>query len=212
MDYSLLFSGVAAVTGIAALVVAIISRCDSKRANRLAGEANEVAGRAVDTADQANELARQSNQLAEGANQISRRALATSEDNLVYEWRVHIDDDTEEGVVLNDSAHDALDVTIVAVEQGRPVSRGNAERVAAHGQVVLDLSSTLDKHLKEVARHPSTRASSRGGIFISGSTGKTITTHVRFQISWKAVEQVPRDCIVKETLSHRDNFGTIQRR
>lgn len=212
MDWDLLVSGTSAVFAGIALVIAVLSRRDSKRANSLAGEANDIAGSALGASERANEFAGQANKFAEDANSISRRALAATEDNLIYQWRIDIDDDTGSTRLVNDSAHDALQVSVVVVDEGGPVDRGWSDRVPAYEEIVLDVSSTLEKHFEEVDRHPSRPAKSGNGIFISGSFGKTVETVLTFQITWKTIEDVRRDLVLEKALRHGDHYGTVKRR
>lgn len=211
-NWELLIAGASTVVAILALIVAVLSRRDSKDANRLADNANDIAGGARDAAERANELAGQANQFAEDANTISRRALAASEDNLIYQWRIDIEEDTGQARLVNYSAHDALEVSVVAVEDDRSVARGGAEMVPSFGEILLDISSTLEHHFEKVREHPSRPEAIADDFIYTGRVGKTVETDLVFHVTWKTVDNVRRDRQVEETLRHGDNFGTIERR
>ena len=212
MDWSVLFGAVGMLSGFGGLIVAIRSNSFAKGANRQAEIANETARESLDVAHEANSLVEDANKLAEDANAISKRALAATTDNLIYNWDIKVEDSSQSAIVINACPHAALNVSVLATAHSRAVAESRQDNVASFGELTLDLSGLFEQHLNEVRNNPSRPASSEGGIFFTGSKGKTITTTLTFHISWQTPDGIARDTVVEYKLRHFDDHGTIRRR
>lgn len=204
MDLALIAVVISGVTGVAGLLFGVLGYCAAKQSNNLAEKANRVSVDAQVTAEEANKL-------AQDANEIAERAFAASSDHTTYNWRLEIDDDGTT-TVFNDCAFDARDFSAVfTCDQANELTITH-EQVPAFGKVVGSLDGVIKKHFDEVRNNPARHASSAGGIFMSGSAGKTVSTNVSAHLSWVTPSGVNRACILDYVLRHRDNYGSIERR
>ena len=204
MDLSLVAVVISGATGAFGFVFGVLGYCAAKQSNNLAEEANRVSVNAQVAAEEANEL-------AQDANEIAERAFAAGSDHTTYNWGFEIDDDGT-AAVFNNCAFDAFDFSAVFTCDEATVLSIAHDQVPAFDKVYGSLDSIVEKHFDEVRDNPSRHASSSGGIFISGSAGKTVSTTVSAHLSWVTPSGVKRACILDYVLRHRDNYGSIERR
>ena len=189
----------ATAISVVSLGVAVVSHYDAKRANRLAEIANETARESLDAAERANLAAEHANEIAEDANRISSRALQASMDNLIYEWGIKLSNKTAVGAatITNNSPHDAMDLTVIAECEGRPVGAVKAEHLPGFGQLHLDLAEGLNQ---TAARHVSKPAISSEAIVLGGRENRKIIFHIQ----WQTPLGVPRSHIIKKSLRNKN--------
>jgi hypothetical protein len=212
MDSSIILGIIGAATGAGGLLLAAHANRISKKANSLAETANETARESLDTAMEANRISEKANKLAEDANTISDRALAATTDNLIYDWQIQIDDNNGAVTVRNGSPHDAFNVAVFVKREGTPVAHSFSKKRAGFDELIFDISGVLQEHFDEVAKHPSQWPRSRSGAYFTGSKGETVTTILDFHITWRTPTGINRDSVIPYTLSHGDNYGTIEKR
>ncbi|WP_315536101.1 hypothetical protein [Corynebacterium matruchotii] len=212
MDSSIILGIIGAVTGAGGLLLAVHANRISKKANSLAETANETARESLDTAMEANRISEKANKLAEDANTISDRALAATTDNLIYDWQIQIDDNNGAVTVRNGSPHDAFNVAVFVKREGSPVADSFRKEVAGFDEISFDISGVLQEHFDEVASHPSKDGFVGRNIVIAGERGETVTTILDFHITWRTPTGINRDSVISYTLSHGDNYGTIEKR
>ena len=203
MDLALIAVVISGVTGGAGLLFGVLGYRAAKLSNDLAQEANRVSVEAQVAAEDANKL-------AQDANEIAERAFAAGSDHTTYNWCFEIDDDGT-AVVLNDCAFDAYEFSAVFTCNESTELRITDEHVPAFGKVDASLNGVIEQHFDEVRNNPSRRASNAGGIIMTGSKGKTVSTTVSAHLAWVTPSGVKRACICDCVLRHRDNYGTIER-
>lgn len=202
-----------AAGGIAGLIALVLScRANqtaasgnkiAKKGNKIAESASKSASAAVVVAGEANRLAEVANEKSAEANLIAERALRISADNLDYNWVLEVDDDGRASV-LNDCAHEAMDVTVVIDSLGEIYDQAAINRVAGFDQVDFEVPRLVQEHFAKVETESVPRLPRSGsGVFIAGSAGSTVRTKVRATVTWSTPEGVPRTGVVNETLSHR---------
>jgi len=212
VDSSIILGIIGAATGAGGLLLAAHANRISKKANSLAETANKTARESLDTAMEANRISEKANKLAEDANTISDRALAATTDNLIYDWQIQTDDSSRTVTIRNSSPHDAFNAAIFVKREGTPVAHCFRKEVAGFDEISFDISGVLQEHFDEVASHPSIKGVVRRNTVIAGKKGKTVTTILDFHITWRTPTGIDRDSVIPYTLSHGDNYGTIEKR
>jgi hypothetical protein len=212
VDSSIILGIIGAATGAGGLLLAVYANRISKKANSLAETANKTARESLDTAVEANRLSEKANKLAEDANTISDRALTATTDNLIYDWQIQIDDSSRTVTIRNGSPHDAFDVAVFVKREGTPVAHCFRKKRAGFDELVFDISGVLQEHFDEVASHPSRDDFIVHDMFVAGEKGETVTTILDFHITWRTPTGINRDSVIPYTLSHGDNYGTIEKR
>ncbi|MFC2404095.1 MAG: hypothetical protein ACFNPU_02680 [Corynebacterium matruchotii] len=212
MDSSIILGIIGAVTGAGGLLLAVNANHISKKANSLAESANKTARESLNTAVKANRISETANKLAEDANTISDQALKATTDNRIYDWQIQIDENNGAVTVRNGSPHDALNVAVFVKREGSPVADNTSKKVASFDEISFNISSVLQEHFNKVTNHPSKDGIVKGHMIIDGEKGETVTTILDFHITWRTPTGINRDSIIPYTLSHGDNYGTIEKR
>ncbi|MBY0797842.1 hypothetical protein [Corynebacterium parakroppenstedtii] len=144
MNWWSIISGIiGTATGIGGLIIAILAKHDSKKANDISQRTHQAALNSNTLATEANRIAIDARQLAQEANTISLRAeQRDTEVNNVswdYNW---VDPSTCH--VTNTGHDEALRVSITVAVDGEHVSRGPID-IKPGGSVNIALPKLLDK-------------------------------------------------------------------
>lgn len=146
----------------AALLVAVLSRLDSRKANRIAQEANEKSAAANEIAVEANRIAVEGNRLAVEANRIAvdgnklaeEANLVARETALVSVEREHVlwnPTWEDEGVlVLNNVGEDPAHDVLALVEVGDYEARGSGTVVPPGAGITLRFDGLAEKCIRDV--------------------------------------------------------------
>lgn len=179
---------VSALTGLAALFVAIF-------ANKLDSEANKLAEQAAKTGVEANHLASEANQIAADANNIAQRTLTFSEDKHPYEWGIGFETHPSSMVkIVNDSTRVAFNVSVTIRCDGVTICESVFESVPAFGQCVLDASS-LGQQLVEQEQVRGLLAAT-GGAVDMGVVGLSVVVYIRWVSDLGVThERVSNECL-----------------
>lgn len=149
MDLSPLLSSVGAACGIAGVVIGVLAKLDSKKANDIAERSYQAALDSNALADEANRIAVDARQLAEEANTISLRSeQRDTEVNRVswnYNW---IDPSTCK--ITNTGTDEAFRVYVSVTVDGEHITAGPVDVKAGNG-VCVALPKLRDKLRRDEA-------------------------------------------------------------
>lgn len=185
---ALIVAIVSALAAIGAMIIAI-------RGNKIAREGNEIAQQAQESAVEANQLAADANQISADANNVARRALAVSEDQLIYEWRVWFDKDLGVVCVENHSAFVARDVTVLIRYKDVTVVDARFDEIAAFAQVSVSSGEIVEGLRKEEVDH---RRAWDSGLMVISSPYISVMVY----ISWITEGGVSRNTVIEQRLQY----------
>lgn len=205
------FGVITAVIAVAALVVAILNRLDDKKVAQQAKIANNTAAGALTEAQNATGLSKEANEIARGANDLVHKALIASVDPVVYEWRFKADGEGFAIGIVNNSGHAAFNVAVVIDAGHEVVLNVSEERVAALGEVVLDLKASRDKFFGEsdtqMERPTTQRGIGEGSSALPSRRIPGSALRTRATITCRTPSGTPRAYVVEHMISYRQMGG-----
>ncbi|MBV7294905.1 hypothetical protein KRX51_03100 [Corynebacterium sp. TAE3-ERU12] len=192
-----------AATGVIGLTFAHFANCVAKKANG-------IAERAVKEAAKANRVAEEANELAKDANAVSERALKVSRENFEYQWGFRVEDD---GIacVTNESAHDAIDLTLFVEAQrtGKAIFPTHTHyrdiKRAAFGAELSFKVESIYPELVTKARRQKRRISAMFGDSVHYNGREPIVFDVVCVMTWATPGGGKRGTTIKHRLSCRED-------
>lgn len=176
------------ISSTVSTAVALVSLAFASKANREAKKSNAIA-------EEANNYAKEANRLAENANETSRRALAVTEDDTTYNWKIQFDRKTKLVTITNDCAWPVKNLEIWARFQDQTVGKLPSSNVAAFDKVTFSLSTVVIEHLEK--KRPSAGIGSGYEAIQYYSPEKADVT---FSLSWRTEAGVLRHDEITETI------------
>lgn len=202
----------------AALLVAALSRLDSRKANRIAQEANEKSAAANEIAVEANRIAVEGNQLAVEANRIAvdgnklaeEANLMARETALVAVEREHVlwnlTWEGEGALTLKNVGEDPAHDVLALVEVGDYEARGSEAVVSPGAGIALRFDGLAKKCIRDVREVSEARARQRRNP-LAGGFCLEITWTLVLRVKWVSSLGKPGSYEMKKGYSSSDVLG-----
>lgn len=140
-------------------------------------------------------FASKANRLAKDANETSRRALAVTEDDTAYNWKIQFDRKTKLVTITNDCAWPVKKLKIVARFQDQTVGESFADDLASFAKVSFSLTSVVTEHLKKKREVSAIITLSKRKSYYA-----PMQADVTFSLSWHTETGVPRHDEITKTI------------